>query len=170
MKKIFLVLLLCFNIFAIEKPRDLLDSISQYAITIGKGKTNDAYIFVDPMCPYSKSFIKMISDNKMLQLTNSYHIFLYRLPKFESDKLTQYIYQSSNKNKALIDIMVNNKEIDLNNFKLDTKEYDIVKNIAIVARKLHMKKRPYMISFEGDSRYCNVSEGSAPCMEEFDFE
>lgn len=170
MKKMFLILTLCFNIYAGEKPHDLLNSISEYAINIGNGKTNDVYIFVDPMCPHSKKLIKKISENKILQLINSYHIFLYRLPKFESDELSHYIYQSSNANIALLDTMVKDKEINFDDFKVDYEKSKILKEISIVAKKLNIKRRPYLILYEGDTGYCRVSEGTAPCMEEFDFE
>ncbi|WP_373034823.1 thioredoxin fold domain-containing protein [Sulfurimonas sp.] len=169
MKKILIVLLLCFNVFAVEKPHDLLKSISKDAINIGTGKKNDVYVFVDPMCKYSKRFIKKISENKMLQMLNSYHVFLYRLPKYESDRLIQYIYQSADKKKTLLDVMVRSKKINLDGFKATSKEYEITKRITKVAKKLKIKKRPYMISFQKDSGYCRVSEGIVECMEELDF-
>ena len=170
MKILFLVLFLFVGIYAVEKPHDLLDSISAHSIDIGKGKTNDVYIFVDPMCPFSKKFIKKISQDKMLQLINSYHIFLYRLPKFESDKLISHIYQSEDMVKELISVMVDNEIVDLSALHVDINKDKYIKSVAVVAKKLHIKKRPYMILYEGDSGYCRVSEGSAPCMEEFDFE
>ena len=170
MKKLFILLFLFINIYAIEKPHALLDSISSYSIDIGNGKTNDVYIFVDPICPFSKKFIKKISQDKMLQLINSYHIFLYRLPKFESDKLISHIYQSDDMAKELISVMVNNKTVDLSALHVDVEKDKYIKNVALVAQNLHVKKRPYIILYEGGSGYCRVSEGSASCMEEFDFE
>lgn len=169
MKKILIILLLCFNVFAVEKPHDLLDSISADAINIGSGKKNDVYVFVDPMCKYSKKFIKKISENKMLQQINSYHVFLYRLPKYESDKLIYYIYQSSDRKKLLLDAMLRAKKINLDNYKATPKEIEIAKRVAKVAKNLKVKKRPYVISFQKDSQYCRVSEGIVECMEELDF-
>ncbi len=170
MKKIFLILLLSLSIFASEKPKDLLNSISKHAITIGTGKTNEVYLFVDPMCKHSKALIKRINENKMLGFINTYHIFLYNLPKFESDELIEHIYQAKDKHKKLIDIMINNKNVDFDELTEDANRTQMIKNIAEVAKKLNVKKRPYMILFEGDTGYCRVSEGSAPCMEEFDFD
>ncbi|QOY53218.1 thioredoxin fold domain-containing protein [Candidatus Sulfurimonas baltica] len=170
MKLISIILFLCLNVFAIEKPHDLLDSISDHAIRIGNGNSNKIYIFVDPMCPYSKKLITKISEDKMLQLMNSYYIFLYRLPKFESDKLTQHIYQSDDKKACLENVMVNNKQINLDNIQISTDKQKIIDKIATVGKKLNMVHRPYMMVFEEGSNYCRVSEGSAPCMEEFDFE
>ena len=106
----------------------------------------------------------------MLQLMNSYYIFLYRLPKFESDKLTQYIYQSDDTKTCLENVMVNNKEINFDDFELSGDKQKIIDQIAAVGKKLNMVHRPYMMVFEEGSHYCRVSEGSAPCMEEFDFE
>ncbi len=179
--KFILLLLLSLNIFAsgielsslkklsIEEPKILLNTIFQHAIRIGTGDKNIYYIFVDPMCPYSKNLIKLISKDKLQQIQTSYYVFLYRLPKFESDKLIQYIYQSNDAQTALLNIMVNNKKIDLTSLKVDSNKSYVIKNIANIGKKLKMKKRPYMITFTKGSNYCSVSEGSAPCLEEFDF-
>ena len=152
-----------------EEPKILLDSISEYAIRIGTGNLTNYYIFVDPMCPHSKNFIKLISKNRMQQIHTSYYIFLYRLPKFDSDKLIQRIYQSPDIKSTLLDVMVDDKKLNLKNLKVQSTKSNVIKEISIVSKKMKIKKRPYMIVFEKGSNYCTISEGSAPCLEEFDF-
>ena len=88
MIKITLLLLhLSLSIFAYDKitipNKDLsyeskknLEFISKYAIKIGTGTLHRTYIFVDPMCPFSKKYITKLTKNKMAQALNSYYIFL----------------------------------------------------------------------------------------------
>ncbi|MBC8237229.1 MAG: hypothetical protein H8E76_03275 [Helicobacteraceae bacterium] len=170
MKSIFLILL-SINILAATdiQPKTLLDSITKYAVRIGTGEVNSYYIFVDPMCPHSKKLIALLSKDMMKQIQSTYYVFLYRLPKFESDKLINYVYQSHNPKSSLLDIMVENKKPDLTSYKPNTAEIKIVENIASIAKELKMKKRPYIMHFENTSIFCTVSEGSAPCLEKFDF-
>jgi hypothetical protein len=181
-KFLYFVLLLCLNVFSSDgtttinnhnitgKEHILLDSISNYAVRIGTGTINNIYVFVDPMCPHSRKFISKISKNKMIQLENSYYIFLYRLPKFESDELIQCIYQSSDVKSSLMDVMVNGKEINMDSTELGDNKLKAIKEISSVGKKLNIKIRPYLMIFEDGSKYCRVSKGIAPCMEEFDLE
>lgn len=168
--KLIILILLSINIFALEttQPKDLLNSISKHAIRIGTGEVNSYYVFVDPMCPHSKKLIKLLSENMMKQIQSTFYVFLYRLPKFESDQLIHFIYQSQNPKSSLMDIMVANKQPDLSSY-VNHDRIDMIDNIASVAKQLKMKKRPYIIHFENTSIFCTVSEGSAPCLEEFDF-
>ena len=173
MKILYIVLLLCFNIFATQtdslsqKPRVMLESISKYAIRLGNGDAKVIYIFVDPMCKYSNRFITKINENEIIQQTNSYYIFLYKLPKYDSQKLIQYIYQSDEPKSTLLDVMVDEDIIDLDDFNANNKTITAIQKIAEVAEEFDMTLRPYIISFEKDSKYCNVSEGTLSCVEEF---
>ena len=195
MKTLFLIMFIAINIFAdnnittsetqnlntgttklllksieFNNSKVLLDSITDNAIKIGDGERDSVYVFVDPMCPHSKRFIKKIISNKMAQVTTSYYIFLYRLPKFESTKLIQYIYQSKDSYKSLENVMIKGASVDLDNFSCDENVLANVHKVDYVAEKLKVKKRPFMIVFSEGSGYCSVSEGSAPCLEELDFD
>ncbi len=151
-----------------QKPKAALESISKHAIKFGSGEESEVYVFVDPLCPYSRNLIKKIDEDRMLQLSNTYYIFLYRLPRFDSEKTMQYIYESSDPKETLIEIMVYEYEVDLSDFQARKTTIDALGEIAEVAATLDMTKRPYMISFEKGSKYCRVSEGEASCLEEFD--
>ena len=66
MKALILSLILFLNLFSLEDPRVLMDSISKYSMRIGNGP-NKIYVFVDPLCHYSQTFISLISKRKDLQ-------------------------------------------------------------------------------------------------------
>ena len=145
MKNLFLILLLSIALLSAEEPQPILDSISQHAIRIGDGKTSNMYVFIDPLCRHSKKYIKDITLNEELQKKNSYYIFLYRLPKFESEKLIQYIYQSEDPREALEDIMIYEDEIDFDDFKVSTKTLKTINQIAFVGKVFKIDRRPYVI-------------------------
>lgn len=156
------------NIPIEQKPKAMLEAISHNAINIGTGNMSDVYVFLDPLCSASRALIKQINANKLLQISNTYHIFLYRLPRLDSEKTMQYIYQSDDPQKAIIEIMVDEDIVDFTNFKANEKTLKMLVEVSEVAKKLDMKFRPYMISFDKDSKYCRVSEGTASCLEEFE--
>jgi len=168
MKAFSLIFVLFVNLFAAQDYQGLVNSISKYAIRIGTGP-NKIYTFVDPLCSKSQTFIDLIDSRKDLQTKNSYYIFLYRLPKFNSEKYIQYIYQSSHRLDSLKEIMIYEDYDVLEDFKLKQKTLDTTNDIAKVAEGLKMKRRPYLLIFDQGSSYCRVSEGTAPCMEESDF-
>lgn len=174
MKFLSLIFLLFVNIFAADvvdiaqKPKADLESIEHHAIRFGTGEMSKVYVFVDPLCKYSKALMKKIDENKMLQLTNSYYIFLYRLPRLDSEQTMQYILEAKDKKEALIEVMIDEEIIDVSNFVPKAKTVQILKEIAKVAATLDMTQRPYMISFDKDSKFCRVSEGSASCLDEFE--
>lgn len=75
-----------------QKPQAALVELSkEHAIKVGTGTMTDVYVFLDPLCSFSKALMKQIDANKMLQVTNTYHILMYRLPRLDSDKMMQYI-------------------------------------------------------------------------------
>ena len=145
MKNLFIIILLSITLLSVEEPQSILDSISQDAIRIGNGKTSNMYVFIDPLCRYSKKYIKEIILDDELQKKNSYYIFLYRLPKFESEELIQYIYQSEDPRDVLEDIMIYEDDIDLDEFKVTKKTLKIINDVASVAKKFNVDKRPYVI-------------------------
>lgn len=168
MKTLLFLMLFFLNLSAVEDRQLLMDSIVHDAIRIGHGP-NTYYAFVDPLCSKSQRFIEMIDERKDLQKKNSYYIFLYRLEKFNSDKHINYIYQSEHPLIALKEIMIytDYDQVDI----LDVHEATRTKvdHIAKVAQQLNMKRRPYLLIFDEGSRYCHVSEGTAPCLEENSF-
>ncbi|MFA7353807.1 MAG: hypothetical protein WCZ70_04195 [Sulfurimonadaceae bacterium] len=174
MKFLFLFVAIFSNLFGAEvvdvsqKPKTDLESIAKHAIKFGTGNASEVYVFIDPLCKYSRELMKKIEANKMLQLSNTYYIFLYRLPRLDSEKTMQYILESPNPKETLIEVMVDEEIVDVENFEAKESTLKALREIADVAATLDMTQRPYMISFDRDSKYCRVSEGSASCQEEFE--
>ena len=170
MMKVFMLLfVLIVNLCAVDDRQAMMDSIAKYAIRIGTGPDH-SYVFVDPLCPKSQHFIELIDKRKDLQEKSSYYIFLYRLHKFDSAELIEYIYQSENPLEALKEIMIDKDYDGLEDFSVQEKTLDIIHHVSAVARELHMKRRPYLLIYEEGSHFCTVSEGTAPCLEENDFD
>lgn len=164
--KIFiLTFLMSFSLLAIDSHRVIMHSISEHAIRIGTGD-DVVFAFVDPICPKSRAYISLISEREDLQEKKSFYIFLYRLKKFESDKLIQYILQSTNRLQALQNVMVKEEEIDLDDFIATKKTLDVQNEIASAGKKIKITRRPFLLLYDKGSKYCKVSSGVAPCMEE----
>ncbi|MFT5662627.1 MAG: 4-diphosphocytidyl-2C-methyl-D-erythritol kinase, partial [Sulfurimonas sp.] len=121
-------------------------------------------------CPHSKKYITKIIQNKKALEINSYYIFLYKLPKYDSSKLSQHIYKSHTPLKTLQDVMVANNTANVASTELDKKQENILNEITKVAIELKIHIRPYVMRFQKNSSFCTVSSGTAPCMEEYDFE
>ncbi len=174
MKLLTLVLLILLNLFALETSRisaqehqKLLDSISKHAIRLGDGP-DKVFVFIDPLCPKSQMYISSISKDKEAHHEKSFYIFLYELKRFNSEELIFYIYQSEDPYKALIEIMVQKKEPDLFDLKFSQETDRKIEMISKAAKTLHIKRRPYLLLFEHNSPYCIVSDGTAPCLAEYD--
>lgn len=168
MKAFILVIAICLNMLSQDMPEQshkLLQSIEDVAMKIGHGP-NHHYVFVDPNCPKSRAYITILNERTKLHRYNSYYIFLFELPRFDSDELIRYIYQSSEPLALLKTVMVEEDILLIDEFIPTSQTNQTVTRIEEVAKTFHMKRRPYILSFEKDSPYCTVSEGTAPCMEE----
>ncbi|MDF1880636.1 hypothetical protein JHD50_04845 [Sulfurimonas sp. MAG313] len=154
-------------LFAFEDRQSMMSSITEHAIIIGYGDTK-IYSFIDPLCPKSQDFIEHISTREDLLKDNTYYIFLYKLPLLASKFLIVHIYQSENQLEALQEVMIYD-DYDVEEDKITTKTKKILHDIQIFSQKLNIKYRPYLLIFDKDSKYCRVSEGTAPCLEENDY-
>ena len=167
--KVLLVCIVFFtSLFSLEDRQALMDSISQHALRIGNGP-NTTYSFVDPLCPKSQAFIELISTRNDLQEATSYYIFLYELPKFLSTEFIIHIYQSEDPVQTLKEIMIH-EEYDIESPQITEKTKQKLESISEVAKQMNIKRRPYLLLFQEGSKYCMVSEGTAPCLEENDFD
>ena len=167
-----MTLLLCLNLIAelkvipLDDPQDMLNSISKHAIKIGSGTNGNVYVFVDPLCPYSRKLMRKINETQILKSENTYYIFLYELKKLNSNEFIEYIYQSEDPRSTLLNIMVDKDDfIDFEEFEATKKTLKTIDKVTNIAKRLKIKKRPYLISFEKGSKFCRVSEGNATCIE-----
>ncbi|MFT5874966.1 MAG: hypothetical protein ACI8WT_003946 [Clostridium sp.] len=125
-----------------EKAYQEMKPLMDKAIVIGEG-TQKFYMFIDPLCKYSKKLLKMINKPKNLESKEyKYYIFLLRLPQFNSMPYIYYILESKNPKEELLNIMLKNKKVESYKNKEESKIfYDTVNEIGI---KLDIYKRPYI--------------------------
>lgn len=120
---------------------NLVHSIQKYGINYGDGKQS-VYVFVDPLCPYSRKFISMISKKPKMTSKYRYIIYFYEIPRLHSASTIAAIYNSKKPIEALLKVMLQDKKKSM----IPTKKIKTSVNaIAKVAKKLHIHKRPFII-------------------------
>jgi len=131
-----------------EKTLSLLKTIDAHAIIMGTGE-KDVYVFVDPLCPFSKEFISKITKNDLMLKKYKYHLFLYAIPRLHSQEEIDYIYDAKNQLNVLLDIMLNGKKL---NYLFTPKADNIekVREIEHVAKEMNVHKRPFIIISQED--------------------
>ena len=125
---------------------ELLHQINNEAIILGDG-TKDVYIFIDPLCRFSRKFIKTVTSKSIMLKKYKYHLFLYAIPKLHSQTIIYHIYHQKQPLKTLLAIMVQDKQENIEQLPY-TQEKDRVNSIALVAKKLRVTKRPFIIISE----------------------
>ncbi len=121
----------------------LVHFIDKHAIIMGSGKKN-VYVFIDPLCRYSRKFMKLSANNESLLKKYRFHLFLYEIPRLHSSKVINAIYSSKEPLQLLKEVMLKNKKIGSN------KELDEVRQISKVATKIGVFKRPFIIVSQGE--------------------
>lgn len=166
MKKIFLILCLSMSLFALENAKIILESIVEDAIIIGTGEESKSFIFLDPLCPFSRGYLSMISKNEALLKKTTYYVFLYKLPKIDSARLIQHIYESKNPLETMKKVMLKEEKVSFKKTTKTGKALEMIDDVSSVAKKLNVTVRPYQIRYMKGSDYCDVSHGDAPCESE----
>ena len=123
-----------------DQSLSLFQSIDDDAIILGSGE-KIIYVFIDPLCPYSRKFITMVSKNPIMTSKYQYHIFLYSIPRLKSTDVVSAVYMSPHPLETLLEIMVEDK---LYSDKGSDKTSSIVDRIANVAEQMDVYKRPYI--------------------------
>ena len=121
----------------------LIRPIEHHAMQYGQGKVK-AYVFIDPKCPYSRSFISMIYENKKMLDMYHYYIFFYELKRFNTHKTIGTIYTASSPLNAMFETMVAEKKIKPLTI-LSPQVEEKIGDIENVAQQLNIMKRPYLI-------------------------
>lgn len=123
-----------------ELSFSLLQSIHNDAIILGNGK-KFLYVFIDPLCPYSRKFITMVSKNPKMLSKYQYRILLYSIPHMKSTDVVSAVYISPNPIDTLLQIMVEDKiRYDKGNEMTKAR----VNRIDAVAKEIDVYKRPYI--------------------------
>ena len=155
MKNIFFSLLLVVSFLHADDQREhrqlpyptameYLATIKNDAIVLGSGKT-EVHVFVDPLCPYSRKFISMVSRNGKMLAKYRYYIYLYGIPRLHSEDVTAAIYRAANPAETLLRVMVDQ---DISKAEGNKATRRTVSEISAVAEKLDVYKRPYLIVAE----------------------
>lgn len=146
MRGILIVFFMAVSLFGSpEKDKmEKLKSIEKYAISVGHGPRL-VYVFVDPMCKYSREFVQNIFEMKKLQETTTYKIFLSKLNKFDSQGLINFIMESDNKVAALKAVMVDNELGHVYIGNVDKEPIEASEEIDSICNCLHIKKRPFLV-------------------------
>jgi len=121
----------------------LIRPIEHHAMEYGEGKIK-AYVFIDPKCPYSRSFISMIHDNQKMLGMYHYYIFFYELKRFNTHKTIGTIYAAPSPLNAMFEIMVAGKKVKPL-IVLSPQVEEKIGDIESVAQQLNVTKRPYLI-------------------------
>ena len=129
-----------YSIPSYDLSLSLMQSIQDDAIVYGDGK-NIIYAFIDPLCPYSRKFITLISKNPKMISKYQYHLFLYSVPRLKSTDVVSAIYVSQNPVKTLLQTMIDEK-VQYHEGNETTKAR--VGRIEKVGKALNIMKRPYI--------------------------
>ena len=122
----------------------LVKSVDDKAIVLGNGN-KDVYVFIDPLCRYSRKFIKTVSTHKVMLHKYRYHLFLYEIPRLHSQQTIYAIYHDKKPLNALLDVMLENEQPVSSKMEDLENERKIVSDIEKVAKELDVFKRPYII-------------------------
>jgi hypothetical protein len=126
-----------------EKTFSLLKTLDSEAIVMGTGD-KDVYVFVDPLCHFSRKFISKVSKNNLMLKKYKYHIYLYGIPRLHSQEEIDYVYNAKNQLNVLLDIMLNDKKFDYL-FTPSPENRQKVQEIKHIAKQLYVNKRPFII-------------------------
>ena len=123
-----------------ETTVSLLQTIHSDAIVLGKGKKH-VYVFIDPLCPHSRKFMKMISKNPKMLSKYQYHLFLYTIPRLKSTEAIYAVYISQNPIQTLLEMMLEEKIVKRKGNAISKAK---VKRITLVAKEIDVYKRPFI--------------------------
>ena len=116
----------------------LLKSIDKEAILMGSGK-RDVYVFIDPLCRYSKKFMKLTVSNPQILHKYRFHLFLYEIPRLHSLETINAVYGAKDRLQTLKEVMLKNRVLR------SEQNLSVSQEIANVAQRIGVFKRPFII-------------------------
>lgn len=128
------------KILSYDVSVSLLQSIHNDALVLGNGGKT-VYVFIDPLCPHSRKFITMVSQNPKMLSKYQYHLFLYSIPRMRSTDVVSAVYMSKNPIETLLHIMVEEKVQYAKGNEMTKAKVD---RITAVAQEMDVYKRPYI--------------------------
>ncbi len=151
---VMLLAALCFSNSAASAPSkkqllspadslSLLETIKDKAIVYGSGE-KEVHSFIDPLCSLSRRYLEFIFKKQdMMFKKYTIYLYLYELPSKHSKQTINTILSSEYKNTMLKSVMLNNYDLKLEDIDEDTQES--VDEIADIAKKIGVYKRPYIM-------------------------
>lgn len=121
----------------------LLEPLKPDAIELGNGPV-EIFVFIDPNCKFSRQFIDAIHRNEKMLGNYHYYLFLYGLPRLKSDKAIAAIYAAALPEKAMIDYMLEAKNME-NIEPRSPVPPPRIERIKAAAEAIGVDRRPYMI-------------------------
>ena len=119
----------------------LLETVKEHAIVFGKGE-QEVHVFIDPYCPFAQKYLSLLLEKREQKFKeNTYYFYLYKLKQKDSTEAIQTILSAHNKQRILINIMINDDFFIDENLDVETK----IRAIADVANKIGVNKRPYIL-------------------------
>lgn len=118
-----------------------VQSIQHDAIMYGSGN-REVYVFIDPLCPFSRKFISMVSNNPVMLEKYRYHLYLYAIPRLHSQKTIAAVYRAHKPLETLLKIMLDN---DKTTADLTPEVKAKMSDIKTIAQQLNVNKRPFLI-------------------------
>ncbi len=117
-----------------------LEGIKDAAIVLGTGE-QEVYVFVDPLCPHSRKFISMVTGNKRMLRKYRYFVYLYSIPRLNSQAAVNAIYRANDPVARLMDVMLADETISSRHEDASSTP---VQRIEAVAEQINVYKRPYL--------------------------
>ena len=117
-----------------------LQLIKKDAIYYGYGERL-VHVFLDPLCPYSRKFLKTLTENEAMLQKYRYAIYLYSIPRLKSTQSVAAIYESQTPLETLLEIMLKDAHYKETSYLSQEK----IRLISSVAKKLHVNKRPFLV-------------------------
>ncbi len=128
-------------------PQETVALLQEYeddAVVLGQGD-EAVYAFIDPLCPRSQAYLEDIYRRKERMFCNyTYYLFLYKLDRYDSEKLIATILASDYPELALKTVMVSQQEIVLEEADPDMLEQ--MQRIKTAAQRVGVYKRPYILA------------------------
>ncbi len=126
---------------SIKSSLNLLKNIQDKGIVLGSGE-QIVYVFIDPMCKYSRKFMHNVTSNKKMLKKYKYILYLYSIPRLHSKKVVLAVYKSAKPLATLMEIMLDDKHYSSSG---NEKGEKTIAMISAVAKRIHVNKRPFII-------------------------
>jgi len=127
-----------------EVASELLETIKTDAIVLGSGKI-EVHTFIDPLCKMSQRYLALLYKRNY-DIFSKYTIYLY-LHEIKSKKSKKHILSIMNtkSSERMLNIIMLDKDMSQLTSRYSGKSRRTFQDIADVAKKIGVYKRPYIM-------------------------